>query len=73
MKAFGCLVVGLLWNIDVYYWAYVQSGLYVVSLICTLLMIIASVCVKMFGNDKGYDESIVSSSSANDSEYETKR
>eukprot|EP01084_Bolivina_argentea_P025194 46857_1 len=46
MKAFGCLVVGMLWNSDIYYWAYVQSGLYMLSLMCTFLMIIASCCDK---------------------------
>ena len=42
MKAVGCLVVGMLWDRNVFYWAYIQSILYFVGLICTLLMVIAS-------------------------------
>ena len=70
MKAFGCLVVGLLWNVNIYYWAWVQSGLYVISFSCTLLMIFASVCIKIMGNNN--DDKIRKRMSVNDTEYQTK-
>ena len=42
MKAIGCLIVGILWDRNIFYWAYIQSILYFIGLICTLLMIIAT-------------------------------
>ena len=42
MKGIGCLIVGMLWKIDIFYWAYIQSVLYFIGIICTLLMIIGT-------------------------------